>query len=154
MPLGSDLFTTARLLATSTPRRPRQADLRRAISTAYYGLFHTLARECADQIVGRSRGYSKKAWQQTYRSLDHGFAKNACKHAETLGFPQSIVKFANAFVTLQAERHSADYDPYVRFRRNETLDYIRTAELAADELNATARSDLRAFVVLVLLRQR
>ena len=56
--------------------RPRQADLRRAISTAYYALFHTLAGNCANLLVGgRASTRTRQAWRQLYRALDHGQVK-------------------------------------------------------------------------------
>ncbi len=46
-----ELVDTARkLLGDGATTR---ADLRRAISTAYYAAFHALAELCADEIVGR-----------------------------------------------------------------------------------------------------
>lgn len=47
-----DFLETARDLATSSARRPRQTNLRRAVSTTYYALFHCLAKCCADMVVG------------------------------------------------------------------------------------------------------
>lgn len=35
--------------------RPRQAELRRAMSAAYYALFHALAYCCADRLAGSGR---------------------------------------------------------------------------------------------------
>ena len=59
--------------------RPRQAELRRAVSAAYYALFHALARCCADTLVGATpASRSQTAWTQTYRALEHGYAKNQC----------------------------------------------------------------------------
>ena len=49
-----------------------QASLRRAISTAYYAVFHSLARIAADLIVGTDRN---EAWHQAHRALEHGSAK-------------------------------------------------------------------------------
>jgi uncharacterized protein (UPF0332 family) len=46
------LIVTARKLAKASPKKPRQADLKRAVSTAYYALFHALAKNAADQLVG------------------------------------------------------------------------------------------------------
>ena len=43
--IAEDLLATARRLAKASPRKPRQADLRRSISTAYYALFHALAAD-------------------------------------------------------------------------------------------------------------
>ena len=43
-----DLIETARRLVESGAAQPTQADLRRAVSTAYYALFHCLAAATAD----------------------------------------------------------------------------------------------------------
>ena len=45
MALSNDLLEQALHLATRESKRPRQASLRRAISSAYYGLFHLLIGE-------------------------------------------------------------------------------------------------------------
>ena len=42
MPFPDHLLEQARLLANLDKKRPRQASLRRAVSTAYYALFHLL----------------------------------------------------------------------------------------------------------------
>ena len=67
---------TALLLARAGSKRPRQSDLKRAISTAYYALHHALAREAADLLVGKGVSRSTDAWVQVHRSLEHGFAKD------------------------------------------------------------------------------
>ncbi len=43
----NDLLATALRLARASPRKPRRMELRRAISTAYYALFHTAAEDAA-----------------------------------------------------------------------------------------------------------
>lgn len=43
--LANDLLEQAYHLARKEPKRPRQASLRRAISTSYYALFHLLISE-------------------------------------------------------------------------------------------------------------
>src|SRR5712692_5365690 len=45
MPYADDLLEQARHLANREKKRPRQASLRRAVSTAYYALFHLLISE-------------------------------------------------------------------------------------------------------------
>jgi hypothetical protein len=48
------LFDQAeRLVATTAGGAPRQADLRRAVSSVYYGLFHAILTAAADLFVGR-----------------------------------------------------------------------------------------------------
>ena len=36
----------------SAPGRPRQMDLRRAVSSAYYAMFHALCRSNAETLIG------------------------------------------------------------------------------------------------------
>ena len=73
-----DFIETARHLTTSSSGRPRQSDLRRAVSTAYYALFHCLAICCANMLVGGpGASRSEAAWRQAYRALNHG-AKKRC----------------------------------------------------------------------------
>ena len=49
-----DSMATARSLAKGDPRRPSQANLRRAVSTAYYAMFHCLAGTAAFNLVAAS----------------------------------------------------------------------------------------------------
>ena len=98
--------------------------MNRAVSTAYYALFHTMARLCADTIAGTGKTRSTKAWQQTYRALAHGFAKNACAQVRSRGFSPEITRFAMAFVELQQLRHDADYDPTKSFKRSDVIPLI------------------------------
>jgi uncharacterized protein (UPF0332 family) len=117
------VLVTARKLSRSASR-PRQADLKRAVSTAYYALFGFLAKECADLLVGTGQARKWPCWRHVHRALDHGFAKNACERVVNLNFPPEIVQFANAFIAMQEQRHNADYDPNVRIYkgRNNFLD--------------------------------
>jgi uncharacterized protein (UPF0332 family) len=45
MPYCDDLLEQALHLAKREKKKPRQASLRRAVSTAYYALFHLLIHE-------------------------------------------------------------------------------------------------------------
>lgn len=155
MILGRDLLVTARHLAKARPSKPRQADLRRAVSTAYYAVFHALARECADRLVGtNSASRSQEAWTQAYRALEHGFEKQRCERASRQGFPTPITQFADAFATLQEERHRADYDPTASYTRAEALVHVATAERAIRDLRTGSKPDRTAFVVWVVLKHR
>ncbi len=49
---------------------------RRAVSTAYYAVFHALARLCADELIGKN-GRSSRDYERVYRALDHGPLKSA-----------------------------------------------------------------------------
>ena len=58
MSFPNDLLEQARHLANREPKRPKQASLRRAVSTAYYALFHLAEhrnREELEQASGAFR---------------------------------------------------------------------------------------------------
>jgi hypothetical protein len=148
------LIVAARKLAGTGARRPRQADLKRAVSTAYYALFHALAKDAADLLVGVGRNRPAHAWSQVYRSLQHGDAKRACEAVRNLGFPQTIVACADAFVALQQQRHDADYDPDCRVLRADAMAAIDLAEKAIRGLRTTARVHRKTFSVHLLHRRR
>lgn len=148
------MIVTARKLANASPQRPRQADLRRSISTAYYALFHAMAKDAADLLVGVGANRPDKAWTQTYRALQHGDAKAACEAVRKLNFPNTIKTCADAFVALQQKRHEADYDPDYRVLRADALDAIQQAEDAIRNLKASPRRDRLAFAVQILMKKR
>lgn len=152
--MSHELIPTARRLANVNVRRPRQADLKRAVSTAYYALFHTLAKECADRLIGSHSLQRGAAWRQVYRALEHGFAKNACCQVTSLGFPPGVVYFADTFARLQDQRHQADYDPQVRYIRADVLIMITEVEQAISALKGASVRDRTAFAALVLLKNR
>ena len=152
--IAEDLLATARRLAKASPRKPRQADLRRSISTAYYALFHALAADGANLLVGSGVNAPDQAWAHTYRALDHGFAKSACTQVRALGHPEAICRTAADFVSLQRRRHEADYDPLLRFKRADATDAIALAETAMVNLKSAGRTDRRAFAVQLLLKRR
>ena len=136
--------------------RPRQAELRRAVSSAYYALFHTLSRSNADTLVGATRAArNRAAWRQTYRALDHGYARNQCSNRAAMGeFPDGIQVFGQRFVDLQGNRHDADYDPDSRFSRRVVMKLIDESRAAISAFNAVDAAERRAFAVHVLLRNR
>ncbi|WP_246763612.1 hypothetical protein [Rhizobium sp. 007] len=137
-----------------SPVRCGRADLKRGVSTAYYALFHTLAHECSDLLVGAGDTRNDPAWAQVYRSLEHGIAKNSCKAAATKAFPNGILSFADTFSTMQEERHRADYDPLARYVGPDVLVLIDNREQALRDLNSAPRSDRKAFAVWVLFQKK
>ena len=158
-----DLLTIAESLASGRigPHRgrPRQAELRRGVSAAYYALFHTLASTCSDLLVGsRASTQTRQAWRQMYRSLDHGQVKRQCTERRPKRvlrmFPQEIHDFADQFVRMQRERHLADYDPFEHFSRSTVSQFIEETKAAIAQFNRVDRSDRRAFAVFVLFDLR
>ena len=144
-----ELMETARALT----ERPTQAGLRRAVSTTYYAMFHTLAVTAADLLMGEARG---PAWHRVYRALEHGQARKACQQGRAMGeFPAGIRKFAKTFTELQTERQQADYalDTKV-YETSDVLVSITSAQRAIDRFERADAESRRNFVAHVLFRQR
>lgn len=165
MSLQKDLLSQARQLATRERKKPKQASLRRAISAAYYALFHLLVAEATARLV---TGGDRAALRATLgRAFAHGnmneaaksFAKNPAsgKVALSLGklkLQADLISVATAFVELQQARHEADYDTGRRFTRQECLDLVKQAEQSFVDWQKV-RQTLQADTFLVaLLAQR
>jgi hypothetical protein len=64
------------LLSAPPPAGPRrQVDIRRAISVAYYGLFHFTLTAADDEVVGSSQRATTR-YALVYRSLDQFFVRH------------------------------------------------------------------------------
>jgi uncharacterized protein (UPF0332 family) len=155
--LPHDLLVTALYLANSSKGKPRQAHLRRAVSTTYYGMFHALARCCADLLIGGTgSSRSAEAWNQVYRALGHSSVKDTCakKKAVLAKFPQEIQDFANVFLQMQTKRDDADYNPHGTLFKSAVLIDIEIAQAAIDNFSKAPQKDRRAFAAFVMLKQR
>ena len=151
-----DLIETARVLAESGPGRPTRASLRRAVSTAYYALFHCLAATAADLFIGQQR---TPAWHRTYRALEHGRARSACREAQTtprLPGGRSATS-PRRFVALQKARHQADYALDADDYRQSPMFWctLAAAELAIGQFEkADIEARSAASPLIALFRQR
>lgn len=121
MALPDDLLEQALHLAKRDRKRPKQASLRRAVSTAYYALFHLLVSD------GVSYWKIERQRPAFARSFEHRKMKGVCKAKYVNPDLQAI---ADAFVELQQARHFADYDYAKVFTRVEALTHINTARTA------------------------
>lgn len=137
-----DLVEQAKILASHDPKRPRQVNLRRAISAAYYALYHLLVAAGADTLAPNQ---PPRLRIQVRRAFSHANMKKVCEHfargdvarlplpVKTLVAPPlepELTLVADSFVTLQEERHLADYDLWEPFSRVDALHKIFLAERA------------------------
>ena len=148
-----DFTRSARDLVDSAGRgRPREVNLRRAVSTTYYALFHCLADCCANMLAGGVQANrSRPEWRQTYRALQHATVRRRCRRNTINRFPFAIQEFAETFVVMQVKRHSADYDPDATSLKSDVIQDIDTAEDAIKLFSEAPRADRRAFAIYVLL---
>lgn len=148
--LADGHLAVARRLATT--KRPTQSEIRRSISSAYYAVFHALARTCANSLVGKTPSHRpNKAWVEVYRGLNHGVCSRACKDANKVEFPDCIQEFADAFHQLQEHRHKADYDPDMRFSKADAETWYEIALLSVVSLRSANNVDKKAFSTWVLI---
>lgn len=160
------LFEQADKLIAPQVGRPRQVDIRRAISAAYYGIFHAVITEAVDQFVGVTNR-DESRYGLVYRSIDHRWLRELCEevqkpklrskfrpYAPAQGFGADIVAFAAAVVDLQEKRHAADYDPMVRMSRSDGILAIAKARTALSRLSGTSESERMAFLSLLLFSPR
>lgn len=153
--LSQGLIRAAKKLVPTAAVRPPQAALRRAVSTSYYAVFHSLAKLAADALIGSTKASRpNKAWVEVYRGLGHGTCLDACKRASDIEFPDDLKDFADAFVQLQEARHSADYDPMIRLSKEDARLFISLADRSIASLKCCSTTDRKAFATWVLITSR
>ena len=168
MGLHRDLLEQATMLAMIDLRRPKQVNLRRSISAAYYSLFHFLVDNACRAIIGskhEQRGYRAIL----ARAFVHGTMFKACSSYSGGQLPDAMIKplldgatrkymiakpiqeIAGLFRELQQKRHLADYALSERFQRSEVLtliDQVKTFMSAFEDLLIT--DDRHLFLVSLL----
>ncbi len=151
-----DFIATARdLVHANSKGRTRETNIRRAVSTTYYALFHCLATSNANMLVGGPSAHrSQPAWRQAYRGLQHRTARQRCERQDIIKFPAEIQDFAERFVDMQQKRHEADYDPDATFSKSDVIQDITDAEDVIRCFNSVPVRDRRAFAVYLLLPLR
>jgi len=152
MAFADDLLEQAQHLARREPKRPRQASLRRAISTAYYALFHLLTTSAAAnwKQVGQRADLA--------RAFEHSRMKDASRKIANRQFRRQapavvtrLIAVANTFIDLQQDRHAADYDSTRRWSRAEVLGQIHQAAIAFDDWKAIRKEQIAQDYLLSLL---
>lgn len=161
------LFEQAeRLTIPPSAGPPRQVDLRRAISAAYYALFHLTLTALADEVVGVSQRHTSR-YDLLHRGVDHRTIKDVCavigkakpplkysSYVPVNGFGQNMLIFAGAFIDLQEKRHRADYDVTARYRTLDAKTAIATGRTGMARFRAADPNERRQFLTLLLCPPR
>jgi uncharacterized protein (UPF0332 family) len=134
MAYHDDLIQHAIFLSElNLPNEPKQVDLRRAVSAAYYGLFHLLTTEAAQNWKHQTQRY------RFARIFDHGRMKTCSSRVSSRPLPVDPVEIpiatdlkfvAESFVKLQQARHTADYDNSKVWSRTQVWEVLAEAENA------------------------
>lgn len=143
--------------------QPRNTNLRRATSSAYYALFHAVALAVAGEALPNSTDEERYGYA---RYVNHSAIKQACdwvsgnappRHLEyvatRLRQNRDLSSVASAFVTLQEQRELADYDHRADFTRPTTLADLARARSAVDVIRGNSGTDdFRALFGLIALQ--
>jgi hypothetical protein len=161
------LLEQAELLLAATPgRKPRQVNLRRSVSSAYYAVFHHVLTTVADEFVGKGlRGAGR--YTLVYRSVDHAAIRRICNEAvagkpssklqkllPADGFGRELSIFADNFLRLQKQRNDADYDSGLTFTSVDASFASFLAHQAIDEFNAASVEARKLFLTILLFPPR
>lgn len=140
--------------------------MRRAISTAYYAVFHFILAATADEFVGVTKRKTAR-YALVYRSVDHRALRTLCdkarkqtlapkyqKHVPRNGLGANIQAFSDGLIELQQKRHSADYDPSFRVKTSDAKLAIATARSAISRFQRANDLRRRTFLTLLLFSPR
>ena len=161
------LLEQAKHLSRKEPRRPRQASLRRAVSAAYYALFHLFTEEGARVVTARTelhpvlrRVFEHRRMKKICRAVSSGRLPepwNELYDDLSAGQKATLREIAQTFVDLQEERHSADYAFGDRFARSNVRDLLDKAERTVRTWKTFRKTDKRAaewFLLALLFGDR
>ena len=154
-----DLLRHAKELAEKDPANSTQADLRRAVSAAYYAVFHLLISETLAHwnLEGSRAGLA--------RMFEHGMmAKASARVLDSKAFPyvgedpvvvRKLKTIAEAFRELQDARHEADYNNAKVWTQGEAIDEVWNAIIAVIEWEAIRDEKIaQDYLVSLLIKPR
>ena len=143
-----------------------QIDFRRAISAAYYSVFHTITGAAADRIVGADLR-ATPLYALVYRDVDHRTLSNLCGLASRSQLPpkyrlccpaghfgDDMRRFCEFALDLQQRRNAADYDPGYATDLAVAALWIDNARAAIRHWHAAPASERDAFLLLLLFPPR
>ena len=139
----------------------RQAGLRRAVSTAYYALFHLLVSEAMQgwnrveqrSLVGRlfEHGTMRSASEKTASELKKQLKRGHHEDFD-LAVAEKLLQVADTFVLAQQNRHEADYDTSTEWDADEVLDQIKSVSQAFESWKAIRETpEAQAYLLSLLL---
>jgi uncharacterized protein (UPF0332 family) len=168
-----DLLEQADHLLVRERLRPKQASLRRAVSTAYYAVFHLLVAD-GPRLLAPPQPPGLRT--RVGRAFTHGTMRNVCKSfvetdaalarrrpsnaipdttRDLLNFPleAALINVLQIFVDLQEARHQADYDLTKAWSRLEAATHVANARTAFTDWQAIHRSPNATVLIAAILMQ-
>lgn len=131
------LAVSQHLLAVAEDVHPAHADVadamrRRAVSTAYYALFHEVCHAIAEKILDGLLAEDRTALHnQAYRLADHGPILAVAKRVMTQSrSAQPVANLCALLVEIYEARLSADYDPSYTLNPDDARAHVESASSA------------------------
>jgi hypothetical protein len=168
MSIGGELLEQADHLLTGygKPGGPDQADIRRAISNAYYALFHMLVDDAVDVLCPKAPPELVKNFRLAFV---HTNMKAVCKQfggrrvaglSDTMKsnfsdpIEEPIMVLAGLFVELQTQRHLADYDTFDNVNADDAIQNVKAAKSVwTSWRNMPPSNNKTAFLVSLLMEK-
>jgi hypothetical protein len=159
------LLEQAESLAGRGVGRPRQADLRRAVSTAYYALFHLLTQHGSRRVTATgalqpviARAFNHGDMKQVSQLFARGQVPGSLAGlAPSIPIPPDLMDVAQAFIELQQARHTADYNltrgsTFTRSTARAWVRQARDAIAAWDRVRTDPAAEV--YLIAMLLHQK
>jgi uncharacterized protein (UPF0332 family) len=133
---------------------PNQVDLRRAVSAAYYALFHLLTTQAAGNWKNESQRH------RFARMFEHGRMKQCSTKVMTRSdepkdpIAANLKVVASGLLTLQESRNTADYDNARVWSRDEATEAILQAQDAMAAWTAIRQTEMAQDYLLNLMGTR
>jgi hypothetical protein len=153
MAFAKDLLAQSFLLLNKETKNPKQASLRRAVSTAYYAVFHLFIQEgCANWNAIAVR-------ENLARAFSDQTMYKACTAAENAPYPLPIQpavasklrSIARAFRELQEQRHLADYSNATKWDRIKAAAKVNQAKTAFGDWKSIRKEHVAQRFLISLL---
>lgn len=142
---------------------PTQTELRRALSAAYYAVFHFCLTAAADMVVGDALS-STPEYLLVYRSIDHVRLRGLCDQLrgtkpgdipiKLSGGFGDISQFARVTYNLYELRIKADYDPGAMYSPSEVRLAVSGARQAVAWFVSSTPEQKRVFLTMLMFRAR
>jgi uncharacterized protein (UPF0332 family) len=149
-----ELLATAYRLLDTESGAVSQVDGRRAVSTAYYAVFHAMCESNAYALLGSPSEVTADVWSSCYRALEHRQIKPALRQ---MVLTPSFAELTDVLVTaasLQERRHLADYDPSFVVSLTEAGESVSEAQDAVGKLASAPLAARKALAVALIIAGR
>lgn len=148
------------LIDQAGPGRPKQADLRRAVSAGYYAVFHQIVNDVCVFVLGVSDSKGPVG-ARLRRTVHHKSVKSAALWFSSAGrpppalhdaladpIPVQLRELADRVIVLQEARHRADYNLTEPVTMTEARWLVAEAREAIDALASLQSSPAKSVFLL------